>query len=106
MQIKVEIISEMRQEFPWKRAKGGKCVQHILLCLDCDTDTPLKVFFEYVMSREEAEEYFGRLKDKIVMLGVTELRPTLGWNFQARGKMTVLSPLKPRQLPVEHPSES
>ena len=105
MQIKVEVISEIRQQFPWKRAKGGKGVQHILLCLDCDTDTPLQVFFEYVMSREEADEYFGRLKDKIVMLGVTELRPTLGWNFQARGKMTVLSPLKPRQQPLKQPSE-
>ena len=102
MQVKVQVISEMRQEFPWNRAKGGKAVQHVLLCLDCDTETPLLTFFEYVMTREEAQEYFGRLKDKIVVLGITNLRPTLGWNFQARGKMTVLSPLKPQERrPVE-----
>jgi hypothetical protein len=102
MQVKVQVISEIRQEFPWKRAKGGKGVQHVLLCVDCDTDTPLFTFFEYVMSREESEEFFGRLKDKIVMLGISQLRPTLGWNFQARGNMTVLSPLKPReQRPIE-----
>ncbi len=101
MQVKVQVISEIRQQFPWKRAKGGQGVQHVLLCLDCDRETPLLNFFEYVMSGEEAEEYFDRLKDKIVMLGITNLRPTLGWNFQARGKMTVLSPLKPReQQPV------
>ncbi len=105
MQAKVQVISEMRQEFPWKRAKGGKAVQHILLCVDCDTETPLQVFFEYVMTCEEAEEYFGRLKDKIVILGITELRPTLGWNFQTRGKMTAVSPLKPRQQPLKDPSQ-
>lgn len=62
MQVKVQVISEMRQEFPWKRAKGGKGVQHVLLCVDCDTETPLLTFFEYVMTREESEEFFGRLK--------------------------------------------
>ena len=97
MQAKVQVISEIRQEFPWKRAKGGKGIQHVLLCVDCDRETPLLTFFEYVMTREESEEFFGRLKDKIVMLGISQLRPTLGWNFQARGKMTVLSPLKPRE---------
>lgn len=71
MQIKAQVISEIRQEFPWKRVKGGKGVQHILLCFDCDTDTPLQVFFEYVMTAEESDEYFGRLKDKTVLLGVS-----------------------------------
>lgn len=98
MQVKVRIISELRREYQWKRAKGGKGVEFVLLCLDCDTETPLGTFFEYIMTQEEREEYFGRLKDKIVMLGISQLRPTLGWNFQARGKMTVLSPLKPRAV--------
>jgi len=101
MQVKVQVISEMRREYAWKRAKGGKGVEFILLCLDCDTESPLKTFFEYVMTPEEREEYFGRLKDKIVMLGIAQLRPTMGWNFQARGKMTVLSPLKPRAVRSE-----
>jgi hypothetical protein len=105
MQVKVQVISELRREFGWRRAKGGKGVEFILLCLDCDTDTPLKTFFEYVMTHEEREEYFGRLKDKIVMLGILQLRPTLGWNFQARGKMTVLSPLKPRAVRPDQESK-
>jgi len=75
MQVKVQVIGERREEFSWKRGKG---VHFILLCLDCDTETPLRTFFEYVMSREEAEEYFGRLRDKIVMLGISRVRPTFG----------------------------
>ena len=98
MQVKVQVIGERREEFSWKRGKG---VHFILLCLDCDTETPLRTFFEYVMSREEAEEYFGRLRDRIVMLGISHLRPTFGWNLQARGRMTVLSPLKPRAIEPE-----
>ena len=100
MQVKVQVISEIRREFAWKRAKGGVGVQYILCCLDCDTATPLRTFFEYAMSRDEVEEYFGRLRDKIVMLGISELRPIFGWNFEARGKMTVLSPLKPRAVQI------
>lgn len=105
MQVKVQVISEMRQEFPWKRAKGGKGIHYALLCVDCDTETPLKTFFEYVMTPEEAAEYFGRLKRRIVMLGIAELRPIFGFNFQARGKMTVLSPLKPRIIEPEKRTE-
>jgi len=105
MQVKVQVISEIRREYPWKRAKGGTGFEFILLCVDCDTETPLKTFFEYVMTQEEREEYFGRLKDKIVMLGISQLRPTLGWNFQARGKMTVLSPLKPRAVRPDQESK-
>ena len=64
--------------------------------MDCDTETPLDQIFEYVMTREESEEYFGRLRERIVMLGISKLEPTFGWRFRAKGKMTVLSPLKPR----------
>jgi hypothetical protein len=83
-------------------SEGRQGVHYTLLCLDCDTETPLKSFFEYVMTPEEVGEFFGRLQDKIVLLGVAELRPTFGYNFQARGKMTVLSPLKP---PVVEPEK-
>jgi hypothetical protein len=92
MQVKAQIVGEQKEEFSWKRGKG---VHHILLCLDCDTATPLDQIFEYEMRREEAEEYFGRLRERIVMLGITKLQPIFGWRFRARGKMTVLSPLKP-----------
>jgi len=105
MQVKVQVISELRREFGCRRVKGGKGVEFILLCLDCDTETPLETFFEYVMTQEEREEYFGRLKDKIVMLGISQLRPTLGWNFQARGKMTVLSPLRSRAVRPDQESK-
>ena len=105
MQVKVQVISEIRRDYPWKRAKGGRGFEFILLCVDCDMETPLKTFFEYLMTQEEREEYFGRLKDKIVMLGISQLRPTLGWNFQARGKMTVLSPLKPRAVRPDQESK-
>jgi hypothetical protein len=96
MQVKVQVISEIRREFPWRRAKGGKGVYYALLCVDCDRETPLQKFFEYVMTPDEMTEYFGRLRDKIVMLGISDLRPTFGYNFEARGKLTVLSPLEPR----------
>jgi len=105
MQVKVQVISEIRREFPWKRGKGGKGVHYTLLCLDCDTVTPLKTFFEYVMTPDEVAEYFGRLRERIVMLGISELRPIFGFNFQARGKMTVLSPLKPRVIEPEKRTE-
>jgi hypothetical protein len=101
MQVKVQAISELRREFASRRAKGGKGIHYTLLCLDCDTETPLKTVFEYVMTADEVTEYFGRLKERIVMLGISELRPIFGFNFQARGKMTVLSPLKPRVIEAE-----
>jgi len=92
MQVKAHVVGEHREEFSWKRGKG---VHYILLCLDCDTATPLDQIFEYQMTREEAGEYSGRPRERIVMLGITKLQPTFGWRFRARGKMTVLSPLKP-----------
>ena len=48
------------------------------------------------MKEEEVEEYWRRLRDKIVRLGISELEPLFGGRFRAKGKMTVLSPLKPR----------
>jgi hypothetical protein len=101
MQVKVQVIDEERREYASRRMKGGIGVHYVLLCLDCDTETPLRTFFEYVMTPEERDEYFGRLRNMIVMLGISQLRPTFGWNFQARGKMTVLSPLKPRAVQPE-----
>ena len=93
MQVKAHVIDEQREVFEWKRGKG---VHHLLLCIDCDTETPLDQIFEYIMTPEEAEEYFGRLRERIVVLGISKLQPTFGWRFRAKGKMTVLSPLKPR----------
>ena len=98
MQVKAQVIQELREEFSWKRGKG---VRYLLLCLDCDTETPLDQIFEYAMTREEAQEYFGRLRERIVMLGISKLEPTFGWRFRAKGKMTVLSPLKPRAVESE-----
>ncbi len=91
MQVKAMIIQQRREFFAWKRGKG---VNYILTCIDCDTQAPLGNTFDYLMTPEEAEEYFGRLHDKITMLGVSDLEPTLGGRFRARGTMTVLSPLK------------
>jgi hypothetical protein len=93
MQVKAHVIGEHREDYSWKRGKG---VHFILLCMDCDTEMPLDQIFEYVMTAEESEEYFGRLRERIVMLGISKLEPAFGWRFRARGKMTVLSPLKPR----------
>jgi hypothetical protein len=93
MQVKVMVIGEQREVFQWKRGKG---VHDILLCSDCDTDTPLQRIFDYIMTPDEAAEYSGRLQDKIVMLGIAEIEPTFGGRVRAKGKMKVLSPLKPR----------
>ena len=92
MQVKAQIVGESREEFEWKRGKG---VNHILLCIDCDIRTPLTNMFEYEMTEKEAEEYFGRLRDKIVILGVSELKPIFGGQFRAKGDLIVVSPLKP-----------
>jgi hypothetical protein len=92
MQVKAQVIDEQREVFEWKRGKG---VHHTLVCIDCDTDTPLMRTFEYLMTQEEAAEYSGRLRDKIVMLGISDWQPTFGGRFRAKGKLTVLSPLKP-----------
>jgi hypothetical protein len=92
VQIKVQVIAEQREAFEWRRGKG---VHHVLLCVDCDSETPLGNLFDYIMTPEEAEEYFGRLRERIVQLGITQLVATFGGRFRAKGKMAVLSPLKP-----------
>jgi hypothetical protein len=102
MQVKAQVVGEHREEFAWKRGKG---VHHLLLCIDCDTETPLDQIFEYIMTPEEAEEYFGRLRERIVLLGISKLQPTFGWRFRAKGKMTVLSPLKPRVVESKQGTE-
>ena len=102
MQVKAQVVGEHREEFAWKRGKG---VHHLLLCIDCDTETPLDQIFEYIMTPEEAEEYFGRLRERIVVLGISKLQPTFGWRFRAKGKMTVLSPLKPRVVESKQGTE-
>jgi hypothetical protein len=102
MQVKVQVVDQRRENFTWKRGKG---VHYLLMCIDCDTETPLGNFFYYVMTPEEADEYFGRLHDKIIRLGISELRPLFGYNFQAKGKMTVLSPLKPRVVDSKEGAE-
>ena len=98
VQVKAIIIDQQREFFAWKRGKG---LHRIVTCIDCDTQTPLGNTFDYLMTAEEAEEYFGRLREKIVMLGISQLKPTLGGRFRAKGNMTVLSPLKPRQAPAD-----
>jgi hypothetical protein len=102
MQVKAQVIGERREEFSWKRGKG---VHFLLLCVDCDTDARLDQIFEYVMTPEEAQEYFGRLRERIVMLGISKLQPVFGWRFRAKGKMTVLSPLKPRAVDSKEGAE-
>ncbi len=102
MQVKAQVVGEQREEFAWKRGKG---VHHLLLCIDCDTETPLDQIFEYIMTPEEAEQYFGRLRERIVLLGISKLQPTFGWRFRAKGKMTVLSPLKPRVVESKQGTE-
>jgi hypothetical protein len=37
--------------------KGGKGVHYTLLCLDCDTETPLHIFFEYVMTSDVMDKW-------------------------------------------------
>src|SRR5438132_13128196 len=95
MQVKAQVVGEHREEFAWKRGKG---VHHLLLCIDCDTETPLDEIFEYIMTPEEAEEYFDRLRERIVVLGISKLQPTFGWRFRAKENITLLSPLKPRAV--------
>jgi hypothetical protein len=95
MQVKAQVVGERREEFDGRRGEG---VNHILLCVDCDIRTPLTNLFEYVMTREEAAEYFGRLRDKIVMLGISELQPIFGGQFRAMGDLIVVSALKPPEV--------
>jgi hypothetical protein len=94
VQVKVMIIQQRREFFTWKRGRG---VNYIVVCIDCDTEAPLEDTFDYWMSPEEAEEYFGRLQDKIAVLAITKFEPVLGGRLRAKGRMTVLSPLKPKQ---------
>lgn len=98
MQIKVVVVGQRLEKYSWKRGKG---VHHLLLCMDVDKEIRLENLFDYVMTPDEAEEYFGRLEEKIVLLAVSSLEPTFGWGFRAKGKMTVLSPLKPRAVESE-----
>ena len=92
MQVKAQVVGERREEFDGRQGEG---VNHVLLCVDCDIRTPLMNLFEYVMTGEEAAEYFGRLREKIVMLGISELKPIFGGQFRAKGDLIVVSPLRP-----------
>jgi hypothetical protein len=94
VQIKAAVIQERAEPFQGKRGSG---VRHLLLCVDCDSETPLERTFDYLMQPDDVEKYGSRLRDKIVMLGVRDLEPTFGGRIRIKGTLTVLSPLKPKQ---------
>ena len=84
MQVKAQIVNEREDSFVGKR---GKIEQRILSCLDLDPNQPFLNTFDYLMSDEEAKQHFGKLRGKIVNLGIISFEPTFGGRTRGRGKL-------------------
>jgi hypothetical protein len=84
MQVKAQVVNEREESFVGKR---GKVEQHILSCLDLDTNHPFLNTFDYLMSDEETKQHFGKLRGKTVNLGIINFEPAFGGRTRGRGKL-------------------
>ncbi|MEI6083692.1 MAG: hypothetical protein WCS70_05260 [Verrucomicrobiota bacterium] len=87
MQIKAQVISERTDEYTGKR---GPVKQQVLSLLDMDEANRFVNTFDYIMGREEADKYTGKLSGKVIELGVHSFEAMFNGRLRARGRIVTL----------------
>jgi hypothetical protein len=84
MIINVRVQVERPDEYVGKK---GLVKQHIITCQDVDpSGMRLVNTFDYTLTEEEKTKYAGKLLDRELKIGITELMP-FGGRLRARGKV-------------------
>lgn len=84
MKVKVSVLGERVEQFQGKR---GPVKQNILCLMDMDNENRLLNTFDYVMNDEEVEKLSGKIKDKVIDVGITGLDAGFGGRLRAKGKL-------------------
>lgn len=84
MKLECIVTSERPEEFTGKR---GLVRQIVLSLLDNDETHSLVNTFDYVLSEEDVKLHAGKLKGKIVSIGITNFENAFGGRLRARGKL-------------------
>ena len=84
MRIHTQVVSERTDEYTGKR---GLVKQQVLTLLDTDETDRFINTFDYVLSREEAEKHSGKLRDKVIELGVHSFDAMFNGRLRARGRI-------------------